>query len=108
MILPANLKKKHFFEMAKIPCNYLEQYNALPRSVRSRILRALRKWGAWTKPTAYRKMGGESLTPIETVLVSGVMKYYTQDAGFQQEISFVFDSETGIKAVSPVFCESVN
>lgn len=94
--------------MAKVPSNYLEQYSALPRSVKSKILRSLRKWGAWTKPTAYRKLSGESLTPIETVLVDGIMNFYKSEANLQLEIDFDFDIESGIKARSMSFDESCN
>lgn len=65
----------------------------MPTIVRRHILFHLKRWGGWTKTTAYRKMSGESLTPMEEVLLDGVFEAYQKRAGKQLEISFQWDAE---------------
>ena len=69
-------------------------------------MQQLRKWGNWTKTTAHRKLAGESVAPIEEVLLEGVLNHYSNEAACQQEISFDFDLQKGVIVSAPVFCGS--
>lgn len=42
------------------------------------VLALLKKWGGWTKTTAYRKMAGESVTPLEQVMLEGIFAVYVK------------------------------
>ena len=74
-----------------IPKDYRLMYDALPYKRRQLVLAALKKWGCWSKATVYNKLAGDSLTPIEQVLVDGIMKHYSVPEPEQLEIGFVFD-----------------
>ena len=83
--------------MAVVPHNFLDVYQSLPRRSRTLVLRELRRWGCWTKTTVYRKLAGESVTPIEQVLIDGVLGYYTREQDTQQRIQFVYNHADGLK-----------
>lgn len=79
--------------------NYKEQYDALPCKQRKAVLAAFRKWGCWSKATVYNKLAGQSVTPIEQVLIDGVMSFYSKTVSQQLELTFVWDDETkGLKS----------
>lgn len=77
----------------RTPKNYTATYEQMPTIVRRRILYHLKRWGGWTKTTAYRKMSGESLTPMEEVLLDGVFEAYKNRMSKQLEIIFLWDGE---------------
>ena len=77
-------------ERMKRPTSYIARYEAMPAQQRKRVLALLKKWGGWTKTTVYRKLAGESLSPIEEVLIDGVFRRY---ASGQTEIEFVWDNK---------------
>ena len=77
-----------------MPKNYTNTYASLPPVTRRRILATLKKWGGWTKSTAYRKMDGESVTPLEAVMLEGVFRVYGDRIGLQMEIAFEWDDQT--------------
>lgn len=70
----------------KHPRDYREQYNALPYNRKQLALANLKRWGCWTKTTVYRKLAGESLSPIERVLIEGVLDTYTRRQDAEQLI----------------------
>lgn len=80
-----------------VPRDYLKQYNALPSSDRKRIMHVLMYWGGWTKTSVYRKLSCPNLSPIEEILVSGVMQRAIahQADGTQLTIDFGWDPRTG-------------
>lgn len=80
-----------------VPRDYLKQYNALPSSDRKRIMHVLMYWGGWTKTSVYRKLSCPNLSPIEEILVSGVMQRALahQADGTQLTIDFGWDPRTG-------------
>ena len=80
-----------------VPRDYLKQYNALPSSDRKRIMHVLMYWGGWTKTSVYRKLSCPNLSPIEEILVSGVMQRAIahQTDGTQLTIDFGWDPRTG-------------
>lgn len=92
-----------------VPRDYLKEYNALPSADRKRILRVLMYWGGWTKTSVYRKLSCPNLSPIEEILVSGVMQRALahQADGTQLTIDFRWDPRTGyhIKEDSSVLSE---
>jgi hypothetical protein len=92
-----------------VPRDYLKQYNALPSSDRKRIMHVLMYWGGWTKTSVYRKLSCPNLSPIEEILVSGVMQRALahQADGTQLTIDFGWDPRTGyyIKEDSSVLSE---
>lgn len=92
-----------------VPRDYLKQYNALPSSDRKRIMHVLMYWGGWTKTSVYRKLSCPNLSPIEEILVSGVMQRAIahQADGTQLTIDFGWDPRTGyyIKEDSSVLSE---
>lgn len=77
----------------RTPKNYTATYEQMPTIVRRRILYHLKRWGGWTKTTAYRKMSGESLTPMEEVLLDGVFEAYQKRMAKQLEITFLWDAD---------------
>ena len=92
-----------------VPRDYLKEYNALPSADRKRILRVLMYWGGWTKTSVYRKLSCPNLSPIEEILVSGVMQRAIahQTDGTQLTIDFGWDHRTGyhIKEDSSILSE---
>lgn len=54
-------------------------------------------WGGWTKTSVYRKLSCPNLSPIEEILVSGVMQRALahQADGTQLTIDFGWDPRTG-------------
>lgn len=66
-------------------------------------------WGGWTKTSVYRKLSCPNLSPIEEILVSGVMQRALahQADGTQLTIDFGWDPRTGyyIKEDSSVLSE---
>jgi hypothetical protein len=92
-----------------VPRDYLKQYNALPSADRKRIMHVLMYWGGWTKTSVYRKLSCPNLSPIEEILVSGVMQRALahQADGTQLTIDFGWDPRTGyyIKEDSSVLSE---
>ena len=77
--------------------DYLEEYNALEPPVRRRIMRTLRHWGGWTKTSVYRKLSCPNLSPIERILIEGVMEkaMHPTGAAKQLEIDFQWDTKSG-------------
>lgn len=73
-----------------VPQDYRELYDALPYKRKQQALAAFRKWGCWSKATVYNKLGGESVTPIEQVLIDGVLRTFS--APEQLEINFIWDA----------------
>ena len=82
-----------------VPRDYLKQYNALPSSDRKRIMHVLMYWGGWTKTSVYRKLSCPNLSPIEEILVSGVMQRALahQADGTQLTIDFRWDHYAGFQ-----------
>lgn len=82
-----------------VPRDYLKEYNALPSADRKRILRVLMYWGGWTKTSVYRKLSCPNLSPIEEILVSGVMQRALahQADGTQLTIDFHWDHYAGFQ-----------
>lgn len=82
-----------------VPRDYLKEYNALPSADRKRILRVLMYWGGWTKTSVYRKLSCPNLSPIEEILVSGVMQRAIahQADGTQLTIDFRWDHYAGFQ-----------
>lgn len=72
--------------------SYFDAYQALPAEKRKKVLKTLRKWGGWTKTSVYRKLQCPNLSPIEQILVEGVMKH-AQDP--QLEIAFSWSETDG-------------
>lgn len=82
-----------------IPKNYRVLYDALPYKRKQLVLAAFKKWGCWSKATVYNKLAGDSVTPIEQVMMEGVFDVYTNRGDAEQlEIAFVWDaSEMSLK-----------
>ena len=72
-------------------------------------MHVLMYWGGWTKTSVYRKLSCPNLSPIEEILVSGVMQRALahQADGTQLTIDFGWDPRTGyyIKEDSSVLSE---
>lgn len=83
--------------MDSISKDYLSEYNALPSKTRKRIMSTLKYWGGWTKTSVYRKLACPNLSPIERILIDGVMQRATasMQEGKQLEIAFVWDKKNG-------------
>ena len=73
------------------PTNYSKIYRSLTLSKRKLVLATLRKWGGWTKTTVYRKIDGESVTPIEKIMLDGVFSAARRNDAKQLEIKFEWD-----------------
>lgn len=60
-------------------------------------MHVLMYWGGWTKTSVYRKLSCPNLSPIEEILVSGVMQRAIahQADGTQLTIDFGWDPRTG-------------
>lgn len=60
-------------------------------------MHVLMYWGGWTKTSVYRKLSCPNLSPIEEILVSGVMQRALahQADGTQLTIDFGWDHRTG-------------
>ena len=82
-----------------IPKNYRVLYDALPYKRKQLVLAAFKKWGCWSKATVYNKLAGDSVTPIEQVMMEGVFDVYVNRRDAEQlEIAFVWDaSEMSLK-----------
>ena len=81
----------------RVSRDYYDEYNALPKKVRRQVMRTLRHWGGWTKTSVYRKLSCPNLSPIEQVLISGVMGKAMHPTGEakQLEIAFDWDQKSG-------------
>lgn len=78
--------------------NYLQAYNELPSAARRRVMATLKYWGGWTKTSVYRKLDCPNLSPIEKVLIDGVMSralHSATDGGKQLEIRFEWSTDEG-------------
>lgn len=53
--------------------NYYLRYTELPPKDRKWVLHTLAHWAGWTRTTVYRKLQCKNLTPVESVLVNGVL-----------------------------------
>lgn len=91
-----------------IPKNYRELYDALPYKRKQLALAAFKKWGSWSKATVYNKLAGASVTPIEQVLMDGVLSVYSRRPDAEQlEIAFVWDdAEMCLKCDPRKFAQS--
>lgn len=83
--------------MSGISKDYLNEYNALPSKTRKRIMSTLKYWGGWTKTSVYRKLACPNLSPIERILIDGVMQHATAPVheGKQLEIAFDWNEKDG-------------
>lgn len=74
-----------------IPKDYREQYSALPYKRKQMVLALLKKWADWSDTTVRRKLAGESVTPIERILLEGVLSFSGRPDAEQLEIQFDWD-----------------
>ena len=61
--------------------------------IRRKVLQIIQYWTGATKKTVRLKIAGESLSPIEQVLIDGVFRQMRNEAAEQLEIDFEW-SET--------------
>lgn len=72
--------------------DYRKLYDALPYKRKQQALALFRKWGCWSKATVYNKLAGESVVPIEQVMMDGVFEALQSPE--QLEFDFLWDSDT--------------
>lgn len=71
--------------------DYRKLYDALPYKRKQQALALFKKWGCWSKATVYNKLAGESVVPIEQVMMDGVFSVLQSPE--QLEFDFFWDAE---------------
>lgn len=74
--------------------NYRERYDALPVKLKKKALRLFLRWGCWSKQTVYNKLADDSVTPIERVLIEGVLNHCESQKALQLDLVFVWDDSS--------------
>lgn len=79
--------------------DFTEAYKALTPYRRRKIMSTLKYWGCWSRQTVYRKLAGESVTPLEHVMISGVMSVY-QTEPHPEQLAIGFEWNDGLALVN--------
>lgn len=56
----------------------------------------LKYWGCWSRQSVYRKLAGQSVTPLERVMINGVMTVYLHEQNPEQ-LTINFEWDDGLK-----------